>query len=645
MNHRNNAIIDYFCGSGGASTGIELATGLPVTIAVNHAAAAILLHETNHPFTKHLHASVWDVDPAKECEGMHVHLAWFSPDCKHFSKASGAALRDHKIRGLAWVECRVAAQVRPDIMITENVEEFLGWGPLNRRHHPIKSKKGQTFKKWCSQLEELGYILEWQILNAADYGAPTSRKRLVIIARCDGKPIVWPKRTHAPRGSKEVRSGICEPWRSAAEIIDWSRPCPSIFDSKAQILEQYGLKAVRPLADNTLRRVIRGVDKFTIKSGEPFLIPTGYGEHSKQAPRVHDISDPVPTIVAQTVKHAVCEPLFSPFLADCNHSGGGHINGVDNPIGTITSKCTTGAAASLLSPVTFSNTNGSVGFPTSWPVHTITSDGKQVLSSAQLIQYHTEQRENVRAAGLDAPINTVDASNRYGLIAATLVEYYGNGRPLNIAKPLHTATSHDREALTTANLVKFYGGVIGADVDEPLPTVTSVDHNALTLSHICKFKGTNLGQSLPEPLQTITAQSNPYAKVDTIIVKYAPDADLRHWPKIRALLNKYCGYQLTDDEVILLHIGNAWYFIADIGLRMLTPRELHDAQGFPHDFQIDYDYLGNPYPKSEQVARVGNSVSPPMAAAIVRALWPEVCVAIDLRTMAEWRQKVAEVSA
>ena len=562
---RPGKIVDNFAGGGGASTGIEFATGRIVDIAINHDAAAILMHETNHPHTKHLQASVWDVDPMEVCSGEHVSLAWFSPDCKHFSKASGTAPRDRKIRGLAWIELRWAATVRPDLMITENVEEFLTWGPLNRRHHPIKSKKGQTFQRWRSQLIALGYAMEWRILNAADYGAPTSRKRLVIIARCDGEPIVWPERTHAPRGSEDVRSGKCKPWRSAAEVIDWSRPCPSIFSSKDEIMDRYGLKAQRPLRPNTLRRVIRGVDKYTIRSGAPFLV-------------------------------------------DCNHSGSGHISDVRDPVGTVTRKYSTGVCDPLFAPITFSNTNGSVGSPADWPVHTITSDGKQVLTSVQLIQYHMEQSEYVRASALTEPLGVVDASNRYGLAAANLVEYYGNGRPLDVEEPMRTATSHDREALT--------------------------------LAHICKFKGKSLGQNPNIPLQTITARANSYAVVRTVAAKYEPNVNLSHWPEIRELLNKYCGYEIADDEVLLLHVGDAWYFIADIGLRMLTPRELFDAMGFPPDYMIECDWLGNVYPKNEQVARCGNAVAPPMAAAVVRANWREAAV-WDISTMAELERRMS----
>lgn len=264
-------IVDNFAGGGGASTGIELASGRPVAIAINHDPDAILLHKTNHPYTEHLQASVWDVDPVEVCRGRPVGLAWFSPDCKHFSKAKGAALVDRNIRGLAWIVLRWAALVRPRVIMLENVEEFQTWGPV-RKGKPVKSKSGQTFRKWKQQLSDLGYKIEHRELVAADYGAPTTRKRFVLVARCDGKPIVWPERTHAPRDSQEVRSGKLRPWRPAAEIIDWSIPGYSIFASKQEIWNRYGVKTVRPLADNTMRRVIRGVDKFTIRSGNPFIV-------------------------------------------------------------------------------------------------------------------------------------------------------------------------------------------------------------------------------------------------------------------------------------------------------------------------------------------------------------------------------------
>lgn len=524
VNLLDEIIVDNFAGGGGASTGIELAAGRPVTIAINHDPDAILMHKTNHPYTEHLQASVWDVDPEEVCRGRKVGLAWFSPDCKHFSKAKGAALVDRNIRGLAWIVLRWAGTVRPRVIMLENVEEFQTWGPV-RKGKPVKKKAGQTFRKWKKQLEDLGYVIEHRELVMADYGAPTTRKRFVLIARCDGNPIVWPKRTHAPRDSEEVKSGECLPWRSAAEIIDWSIPAYSVFATKAEIKEKYGVNAVRPLADNTMRRVIRGVDKFTIRSGEPFIVPTGYGERPGQAPRVHDNHAPVSAVV----------------------------------------------------------------------------------STVNMIQYHTEKTDAVRANGMSGPIPTVDASNRYGLTCANLVEYFGNGVPLDAEEPMHTVTSHDREAVVA--------------------------------THIVEFKGQDVGQMPDKPLRTITASAGEFAACHVYLAK-ADGRDLMHWPEIRALLNKHCGYNLADDDVILIWIGGAYYFLADITIRMLTPRELYNAMGFPLDYIIDRDYRGNEYGKTKQVARCGNAVCPPLATALVRANLPEWC-GKEITTMEQLEKAVA----
>lgn len=556
-------IVDNFAGGGGASTGIEIATGRAVAIAINHDPAAILMHKTNHPYTEHLQASVWDVDPKAVCRGRPVGLAWFSPDCKHFSKAKGAALVDRKIRGLAWITLRWAAEVRPRVIILENVEEFQTWGPV-RKGKPVKKLAGTTFRQFISQLEALGYTVEFRELVAADFGAPTSRKRFYMIARCDGKPIVWPKPTHSKTGADGLPK-----WRCASEIIDWSLPCPSVFASKAEIMDKYGLKAVRPLAKNTMRRIIRGVDKFTIRSGKPFIVPTGYGERKGQAPRVHDIDAPASTVVS-TGKENLCRPLLAPAL----------------------------------------------------------------------IQYHTEQTEAVRASGLGTPINTVDASNRYGLTCANLVEYYTGGRPLDIQDPMHTVTSHDREAVVAAHIAKYYGGVVGEKADDPLPTVTAIDHNAVCAAHVVKFKGDNLGHGMKEPMQTVTTSAGEFSVCKAYLTKMNGNDELGYWPEIRALLNEFCGYELAEDEVLLLEIGGALYYIADIGLRMLSPRELYNAMGFPPDYIIDRDYKGNEYKKSAQVARCGNAVCPPVASALVRANLPEWC-SVTITTMAQLMDCVA----
>ena len=583
INLFDEIIVDNFAGGGGASTGIELASGRPVAIAINHDPDAILLHKTNHPYTTHLQTSVWDVDPVEVCGGRPVGLAWFSPDCKHFSKAKGAALVDRKIRGLAWIALRWAAKVRPRVIMLENVEEFRSWGPV-RKGKPVKKKAGQTFQKFIRQLEDLGYAVEYRDLIAADYGTPTTRKRFVLVARCDGRPIVWPEPTHAHRDSEAVRSGKLLPWKSAAEIIDWSILSYSIFASKEEIKSKYGVKVVRPLAKNTMRRVIRGVDKFTIKSGKPFIV-------------------------------------------ECNHTGDSHIRAATDPVNTVTRKYTGGVCEPLLSPLTIPNTCNSVGSPASEPVYTITSAGNQLfvaanlmsigqtgggdrirgvdeptpttvskqeacVVAANLIQYHTEQSEKVRGQGLDDAVMTVDSSNRYGLVCANLVEYYGNGNPLDVNQPMHTVTARDREAVCA--------------------------------THIVEFKGNDIGQSVDRPLRTITASWGEFARCNAVLAK-ADNCQLGYWPEIRALLNEHCGYQLKEDEIILLIINGAAYYIADITLRMLTPRELYNAMGFPVDYIIERDYQGNVYGKTKQVVRCGNAVCPPLAEAMVRANLPEWC--------------------
>lgn len=614
--------IDLFSGGGGTSMGIEEGTGFPVFAAVNHDPDAIRMHMTNHPYTKHYQTSVWDVDPVTVCEGRPVGLLWASPDCKHFSKARGGKPVNKNIRSLSWVVLKWALDVRPRVLMMENVEEIQTWGPLiyvvrggKKVWIPDPEHTGETFTAFIGMLttgvpedhpaleeachylhlgkddpkrqkliDGLGYKVEYRELVAADLGAPTTRKRFMLCGRCDGKPIMWPERTHAPRNSPEVKSGKCKPWRSAAEIIDWSLPSYSIFDTKEQIKQQFGVNAIRPLADNTMKRVIRGVDKHTIKSHNPYLVTMGYSERPGQAPRVHDIRDPVGTVVSKD-KWGVCQPVVAPFGVECNHSGGGHIKDLRDPLNTITGKHTGGVAQSVMVPWTVTNTSNSVGSPASEPVHTVTSAGNQILASANLIQYHTEKTENARTADVEKPIPTIDAANRYGLATAQLVEYYGNGQTV--------------------------------DVQE-------------------------LGTSPAEPLPTITATGS-YAECRAVLAKVDGSQNLGHWPKIRALLNQYCGYSMADDEVILLIIHGIAYFIADILLRMLTPRELYNAMGFPPDYIIDVDYEGKPYPKSKQVARCGNAVCPPMAKAMVQANFPEYCKDVTITTLAQFHSAVGVI--
>lgn len=545
----DDCFVDSFAGGGGASTGIEMATGHPVDVAINHNEAAIMMHRRNHPFTEHYIEDIWQVDPVAAVRGRHVRLAWFSPDCKHFSRAKGAALIDKKIRGLAWVVLRWAAKVRPDVIMLENVPEFTTWGPV-RKGKAVKKKAGQTYHKWLRQLHELGYVIETRRICAADLGAPTIRTRFHLIARCDGKPIVWPARTHAPRDSAEVKSGKLKPWRAASEVIDFSLPCPSIFATKKEIKERYGVNAMRPLKENTLRRIARRLDKFVIKSGEPFIV-----QHKFQN-GAQDVKNPLSTITAVGA-HELVDPIVTPY-AICNNAGNAP-HGMDEP------------------------------------VPTVTTGGRNILTAPTLIQYHTEQSaKEVRGQALDEPIQTVDAANRYGLSAAWLTQYFsGEGH-------YHS-------------------------VGEPLATITTMEREGVTLAHLAHFKGKDKGQTVRDPLMTVTARDGQFADVRTTVVKWDGQTDLGYWSEVRKMLNQYCGYNLADDEILLLNIRGIWYFISDIGLRMLTPRELYDAMGFPHDYIIDRDVNGDPITRADQVARCGNAVCPAVAEALVRANLPEYC--------------------
>lgn len=465
-------IVDNFAGGGGASTGIELATGYSVDIAINHDPEAIKMHKANHPNTKHYCENVWAVDPVKACKGHPVALAWFSPDCKHFSKAKGGKPKDKNIRGLAWVACRWAGLVRPKVIMLENVEEFKTWGPLGRRHHPIKAKQGKTFEKFVQQLTDLGYEVQCRELIAADYGAPTMRKRFFMIARCDGKPIVFPEPTHGPSDSEAVKEGLVKPYVGAYTQLDFSLPCPSIFDTSEEIKEKYGIRAVRPLAPKTMERIARGLKKFVLDNPEPFIVPIGYGERKGQAPRVHDIEKPLPTIVGSG-KHYLCEPKLAPYLSV--------------------------------------NRENHFGSDMREPVHTITANNQHMLMTPTLIQYHSETAQGeVRGQTIEDPIMTVDGSNRYGLVTSFIQKYYGGnyqGNGSDIKEPLHTITTLERNAMCAVNLIQMNNHCDGRDVKEPIPTITAGDgHFGEVRAFLIKYYGQGTGQDIKAPLDTVTAQ-------------------------------------------------------------------------------------------------------------------------------------------
>lgn len=546
----NEIVVDNFAGGGGASTGIEIAIGRSVDIAINHDPAAIAMHRANHPTTEHYTEDVWKVDPVEACAGRPVALAWFSPDCKHHSKAKGGKPVSKKIRGLAWVAVKWAKAVKPRVIMLENVEEFQDWGRLDEKNRPDPRYKGETFRRFVGQLEKLGYHVEYRLLRACDYGAPTIRKRFFLIARCDGQKIVWPEPTHAAPDSIEVQMGSKKPWIPVSEVLDFSLPCPSIFASSEEIMEQYGIRAVRPLSENTMKRIARGLMKFVVNNPKPFIVSiwqTGFAGDGRQ----HSIDEPLRTVVSKA-EHCVCAPVL------------------------------------------MRNNENAVGSDAREPIGTITTGGHHMLIAPSMIQYHSEQSEDVRGQTVDKPIMTVDSSNRYGLVEPFLIQTgYG-----------------EREGQKPRVL----------DMDKPLGTVVAQSNKfAMAAAFVTQFNNNCDGQSMDAPLNTMTAKSNHFGEVNAFLVKYYGSGD-------NAVSCELPAPTITaKDRIGLVTVHGEDYKIVDIGLRMLTPRELFDAQGFPPDYIIDVDADGKPYPKSEQVARCGNAVCPPIPTALVRANLPELC--------------------
>ncbi len=452
-------IVDNFAGGGGASTGIGLAIGRSVDIAINHDPAAIAMHKVNHPDTEHYCESVWDIDPRTVTGGRQVALCWFSPDCKHFSKAKGGKPVEKKIRGLAWVAVRWAAVIKPRVIILENVEEFKTWGPLLENGMPDTSRKGRTFQAFVNALKRQGYQVEWRELKACDYGAPTIRKRLFLIARRDGKQIIWPKVTHGDPNSLEVKNGKLKPWRTAAEIIDWSLPCPSIFERKKE------------LAENTMRRIARGIQRFVIDSSDPFIV------------RV-------------------------------NHSGSNHhyCDSINDPLKTITAKNGWGIVTPYIARIGQTGFGGDrLQYEVNDPLTTVTTKAEHLLVAPTLIQYHGEQSgSEVRGQALQKPLMVVDASPRYALVASFLAKHYGGGYSgpgANLKKPAPTVTTVDHNALITSHLIKMKGTNIGHQVTEPIQTITAGGlHFGEVRAFLLKYYGTGEGQSLSEPMHTVTTK-------------------------------------------------------------------------------------------------------------------------------------------
>ncbi|MFW6024065.1 MAG: DNA cytosine methyltransferase [Dichotomicrobium sp.] len=429
-------IVDNFAGGGGASIGIELGIGRPVDVAINHDAEAIAMHRANHPETTHYTEDVWKVDPHKVTNGQPVGLAWFSPDCKHFSKAKGRRPVSKKIRGLAWVVVRWARRVRPRVIMLENVEEFQDWGPVGPDGIPCPKRKGQTFEQFVSQLGRYGYRVEWKQLRACDYGAPTIRKRLFLVARRDSLPIVWPEPTHGDPESKAVKAGKLLPWRTAAECIDWSIPCPSIFERK------------RPLAENTMKRIARGIQRFVLDDPQPYIVrigQTGWGGDGMQ----YRVTEPLTTVTSKA-EHCLATPYFVPRHGE-RAGQEPRCMSTEKPLPTVTA---TANGASLVAAFMAQHNGGMTGHRLKKPLSTIVQKvGPQALVATHLIN---QKGSDQRHRDMRQPSPTVCAGgNHAGLVAALMAPYYGSGSGTtgrDLRAPSPTVTSNDRLQLVTVKI-------------------------------------------------------------------------------------------------------------------------------------------------------------------------------------------------
>jgi len=646
-------IVDNFAGGGGASTGIELAIGRSVDIAINHDPNAIAMHTTNHPDTLHYCESVFDVDPVAATAGRPVGLAWFSPDCRHFSKAKGSKPVEKEIRGLAWIVIRWALAVRPRVMMLENVEEFKTWGPLivsaDGGQRPDPARAGETFEAFCGMLSGgipaghpalvecceflgiaadgvqaqqlvagLGYAVDHRELRACDFGAPTIRKRFFMVMRCDGGPVTWPAPTHGDPNTPAVQSGKLAPWRTAAECIDWSIPAQSIFDRK------------KPLAENTLKRIARGIQRFVIDSASPFIVKCNHTTTKGKYDcfRGQALAEPLQTIT-KTHGYAIATPVMAPLFAG---TGGSEFQmrprPVNKPFFTLLTQNRTNVIAPVLAPLIARQFGASVGHRADEPSATITAGGggKSQLVSTTLIQmgYGERPGQEPRVPGLHKPLGTVVAGGgKFGLVAANLVKHFGGnyqGAGVALDEPVHTVTTTDHHAVVAAHLMVNNTGHPGGAADQPAHTVTTGNHHAQVTSHLVMLRGTcRDGRVVDAPAPGLTAGGLHVGNVETTLA--TEGYDQQRAAQALAFLHEYCG----ADADGLVTVDGVVYRIVDIGMRMLQPAELYRAQGFPEWYIIDQDFRGVKYAKDKQVARCGNAVPPPFAEALVKANLPELC--------------------
>lgn len=736
-------VVDNFAGGGGASTGIEQGLGRDVDIAINHDGEALTMHAANHPNTAHYKEDVFDINTGFVTGQRRIGLAWFSPDCKHHSKAKGGKPREQKIRGLAWVAIKWGAYQRPRCMALENVSELQSWGPLDDHGKPIKSEEGRTFRAFIDALtkgvprdhpdlaeivdalgddfpverlyEGLGYNVEYRELRACDYGTPTIRKRLYLFARCDGLPIRWPAPTHGNPKAKGFKESGLLPWRTAAECIDWTIDAPSIFARK------------RPLVDATCRRVAKGIMRYVVETNEPFIVNLTH----QGGDRVESGTEPFKTITgANRGEKALVTTSAAPFLTEHANSStqrvfpadeptrtqlaqvkGGHFSlvvptliqtgygerpgqaprvpGLEKPLGTAVN----GEKHAIVTASIVKHFTGAVGSDMTAPVPTVTAVDHNGVVSATLIHYHADKRpEDVRASDMREPVKTQTTENRHGLVTAHMTKFNTGSTGYSLDEPTHAVMAGGEQArpgtaitqgIVAANLVhmghgegadgtkRFSHGI--RDVQQPLNTATAAGSpGAVVASSMLKLRGDNVGSPTDSPVHAISAQGTHHAENRAFLIKYyGTDQDPKLQEPLHTVTTKdrfgvvttrAVPLSLSADQIVgarrvaefmkrfgfdfgdfvIVTVNDEEYVIVDIGLRMLVPRELARAQGFPDFYILDPihikeaperpmlrakrqqgvkkpRYIKGPLSKSAQVRMIGNSVCPPVAKAIIEA--------------------------
>lgn len=671
-------IIDSFAGGGGASEGIRAALGRDPDYALNHDGLALAMHRINHPGTHHIEEDVWNVDAVGLCAGRDVGLLWMSPDCKHFSKAKGGKPREKAIRGLAWVGVRwiksLPKRKRPRVVFLENVEEFADWGPLLDDGKPCPLQRGATFKSYVQAFEAMGYAVEHRELRACDYGAPTIRKRLFLIARRDGHPIVWPAPTHGDPKSEGVLSGRLKPWRTAAEIIDWTLPCPSIFETSAEIKAKHGIRANRPLADATMARIAKGTMRYVVNAARPFLVRINHGD--SRGRRDRGLDEPMPTAT-----HHGGDALVQLFVAQVNHGGGvgGRDHAANEPMPTMTGK----RGEAIVTPFVTKFNRGATGHEIDRPLATVTSHHSEthgggaaplgIVAPFLAPRLQAKPGDEPRTRAVDLPAATITASDVLPghLVGACLVPRYGErpgqdprARAVDEPAPVIVPTGNEG-SLAAVHLTRQFGQSVGSGAEEPVGTITAggAGKAGVVAAFLAQHNLGVVGHAATEPVSTISQKGSQQQVVAAHMVNLrgsdrrsaaidtpAPTATSggNHAAAVYAFLSKYYGEGLPSqaaDEplhtvtakprhgVVTVMVQGQPYAIVDIGMRMLTPRERFCAQGFRADYVIDHGELEDgtivPLTLEQQGRMCGNSVVPQLAQILVEANYSEHDTAAD----------------